>query len=45
MAETNEAKSAGKKNASPDEPILTLRQWLLILATLIAAAIVANFLK
>ena len=45
MPETNRSKAANEKDKDKSEPVLTLRQWLLILATLLAAAIVANFLK
>ncbi|HJQ71034.1 MAG TPA: hypothetical protein VKA70_18815 [Blastocatellia bacterium] len=45
MPEKNEEKKTGKNDKKPNEPILTLGQWLLIIATLIATAIVGNLIK
>lgn len=45
MPETKRSKDANEKDGEMKEPVLTLRQWLLILATLLAVALVANFLK
>ena len=45
VPDTDDDKIASKSDGKTKEPILTAGQWLLLIATLLAAAVVGNLLK